>query len=74
MYRKAKIIYCSKNFYVQKLYLNYISFKAKSKPDIKFSERINVTKCKTKRSVFMFQELLNLEFLLDFTKAAEMEQ
>ena len=37
MYRKGKIFYGSKNFYVPKFYLNYISFKAKSKPDINFS-------------------------------------
>ena len=49
-------------------------FKAKSKSDINFSYRINVTKCKAKRSLLMFHELLNLEVLLGFTEAPEVEQ
>ena len=37
MYWKTKIFYWSKNLYVLKLHLKYISFKAKSKPDMNFS-------------------------------------
>ena len=35
---------------------------------------INITKCKTRRLVLMFQELLNLEGFLGFTEATEKEK
>ena len=74
MYWKGNIFCWDKSFYLLKLYLNYILFKAKSKPHINFSQKINIIKCKTKGSLLICQELLNLEVLLGFTEDIKVEQ
>ena len=61
-YLKLKTSFGSRNLFVSELNVIYVSLMSKSKSHVNIRDGTNKAKWKAKKSVLMFQELLNLIF------------